>query len=99
MASIESSHQSPDIVYKKIWVTSGETRVVEILERYLNEYPKITYLLDPIQRGNCTYHYVSGTISRTEKLQRSIKDSVAHRGLPSAVADIEDLQSKHKIIK
>ena len=103
MASIKSSHQSQPVVHKRIWVTSGETRVVKILKRYLKEDPELTSLLDPIQRENYTYYYVSGTISCTEKLRRSIEDSVAHRILAGTVtgtvAGIEDLQGKHKIIK
>ena len=84
-------------------MTSSETRVVEILERYLKEYPGLTSPLDPHQEGNCTYHFVYGTISCTQELRRSIEDSVTHRILAGTVAGtvagIKDLQGKHKIIK
>ena len=103
-----ASNQSPPI-HKRIWVTSSETivcetRAVEILKRYLKKDSELTSILHPIQRESYTYHYVSGTRRCTEKLQRSIEDSVAHRILAGTIDDIvagisEDLQSKHKIIK
>ena len=105
MASIKSSRQSRLIVHKRIWVMPGETRVVEILERYLKEYPaELTSMPYSCQWEGRTYRYVSGTRRCTEKLRRSIKDSVAQRKLAGTVAgtvaDIsKDLQGKHKIIK
>ena len=104
MASIKSSRQSRPIVHKRIWVMPGETRVVEILERYLKEDPELTSMPYSCQWEGRTYRYVSGTRRCTEKLRRSINDSVAHRKLAGTVAGAvagisKDLQGNHKIIK
>ena len=92
-----ASNQSPPI-HKRIWVTSSEKRVIKILQRYLKK-DGVKLTSSPCERGNYTYYYVSGTKIDIQNLQRSIEDSVAHRGLASTVAGIEDLQSEHKIIK